>query len=47
MKRLVLIEWASFMKNSVSLFSGAQDVTVNGGELYAVGGNLTVQRIGK
>jgi len=35
------------MKDSVSLFSHARNVTVNGGEIYAAGGNLTVQRIGK
>jgi hypothetical protein len=34
------------MKTSISLFSNARDITVNGGEIYAVGGNLTVQRIG-
>ena len=33
------------MKDSVSLFKRANNVTVNGGEIYAVGGNLTVQRI--
>ena len=45
MKLLVLIKWLSFMKDSVSLFSRARDVTVTGGEIYAAGGNLTVQRI--
>ena len=34
------------MKNSISLFSSARDVTVNGGRLYAIGGNF-VQGIGK
>jgi len=35
------------MKDSVSLFSHARDVAVNGGTFYAVGGNLTVRGIGK
>jgi hypothetical protein len=43
----VVIKRSSFIKDSVSLFSRARDVTVNGGKFYAVGGNLTVQGIGK
>jgi hypothetical protein len=34
------------MKDSVSVFSRAKDVTVNGGRFYAVGGDF-VQGIGK
>ena len=32
---------------SGSFFANARDVTVNGGEFYNVGGNLTIQRTGK
>jgi hypothetical protein len=47
MKLPILTKYSSFMKDSVSLFSRAQNVTVNGGQFYAVGGNLTVQGIGE
>lgn len=33
--------------HSVSILSGARDVSLTGGNFYAVGGNLTVHRTGK
>jgi hypothetical protein len=33
--------------HGVSILSGARYVNLNGGELYAVGGNLTIQRAGE
>ena len=46
MKVVVVIKWSPFIKDSVSLFSHARDVTVNGGRLHAVGGNF-VQGVGR
>ena len=45
-KVVVVIKWSPFIKDSVSPFSHARDVTVNGGRLHAVGGNF-VQGVGR